>query len=196
MSPTWSLCLCVLEVEWVTVVSKWKGYWSVELRAYDSERERESKAAKCERCSSCTGAGHVTAPIILIGHNNAYWPSSSTDSADHPDDNECVCVYQLFIRSQYMGAAQAINDVIRRTMRTLQCNHKTNVSLVPHAHTHAHNIHPHLEILEMKCSPATIQMWRLTRPPSLMSWFRSIQCTHTIAQGHKHTYTSTWYGIC
>lgn len=135
MSPTWSLCLCVLEVEWVTVVSKWKGYWSVELRAYDSERERESKAAKCERCSSCTGAGHVTAPIILIGHNNAYWPSSSTDSADHPDDNECVCVYQLFIRSQYMGAAQAINVVIRRTMRTLQCNHKTNVSLVPHART-------------------------------------------------------------
>lgn len=33
---------------------------------------------------------------------------------------------------------------------------------------------------------------RLARPPCLMSGFRSIECTHAVAQGQKRTFSSTW----
>lgn len=95
---------------------------------------------------------------------------------------------------------QAISVAIRCTTWTLKRNCKTNVSLVPrsgwHAciHTHMHVwAHPHLDA--MKCSPATMEMLRLTRPPPLMSWFGSIRCTHAIARGRIHTCTSTWCGL-
>ncbi len=123
----------------------------------------------------------------------------------------CVCVYQLFIQLQYVGAVQAISVVIRCTTWTLQLNQKTNVSLASLkqcnstacgctcVHTHIHT-HPHMhvqaypQITIIKCSQATKEIWKLTGPPSLMSGFMSVQCTHAIAKGHIHTYTSTWYG--
>lgn len=115
------------------------------------------------------------------------------DRQSWPQWWQWVRVYQLFIRLQYVGSVQAIGVVIRWTTWTLQCNHKANVSLVPLkrcktctleypcTYKHIHNI---------KCSQAAMEMWR---PPCLMSWFRLIQCTHAIATGHIHTYTSTWY---
>lgn len=52
-------------------------------------------------------------PIILLGGNNAYWPSSSTDGADCWDDNERKRMSVIHIITIYR-AAQTINYAITK----------------------------------------------------------------------------------
>lgn len=81
------------ELAWVNerAIGVWN--WGQEEMVRGIRRQKREESSKVWMMFFLHwGRPCLTAPIILMGHHNAYWPSSLTDRAGHGDDSMSVCI--------------------------------------------------------------------------------------------------------